>query len=637
MLQKIRDNTQGFLSKIFIGLIVAVFGLFGVESIIGTFLVTPQVLKVNDSEIQLAEIDQLTQQKIQQYLNSQGPDADLSGFDERSFRVGAINELVQRELLRQSVRNSGMAVSSVAIDRRILATPDFQVDGVYNDSRATILLQSMGYTPAGYRATLIEDTLVNQVVAAYTTSGFVTNNDLERVAALLEQKRSFCYLGVPLDTESSAANIADADIAAYYADNEDRFMEEEKVKIAYVELNRNDIFDEVTVSEEQVRARYQEEVALYQARTERRAAHILLEVSDPSAQEEILGRANELKSRIDAGEEFAALAAEFSDDTGSAEDGGDVGYTSGDSFVPEFETALQALEVGQVSEPVRTEFGYHLIKLLEVSATDIEPFESRREDLERALKAAEVDRLFLARSEELGNMAFESLDLEEPARSLGLPLQESDWFGRSGGTGVTAMRGVIDASFGSEALEERLNSQLIQVDSDRVVVIHVLDHTLPHLLPLEEVRDEIATLLRFEAMQEQARMLGETVATSVRAGQNIDSMLDAQGLSWIQVDAADRETLDVHPLILQQAFAMQEPVDGAVQVQGFNLDTGAYIVVELQSVEAGSLESLTPEEANGLGNFIRQQFGALDFVGFLTSLENRAEISGRDLVLPAEF
>lgn len=637
MLQKIRDNTQGLLAKIFIGFVIAVFGLFGIESIVGTFLISQQSLTVNDSEIPLAEVDRLTQQKIQQFLSEQGEDADLSGFDEAEYREAAVNELVQRELLRQSVRQSGMAVSSVAVDRRILATPDFQVDGVYNDERATILLQSVGLTPASYRTSLIEETLVNQVIAAYTASGFVPRGELERIAALLDQKRSFRYLDITLDAQSVDTEISEEEAQAYYEANEERFLEEEQVRIAWVELDRESMYDEVSVTEAQVRALYDEEVAAFEAQTERRAAHILFEVIDSGELEAALGEAATVKARIDAGEDFASLAAEFSDDPGSAEDGGDVGYTSGDSFVPEFEEALRALEVGEVSEPVRTEFGYHLIKLLEVNATEAEPFEERREALERTLKEAEVEQLFVARSEELGNIAFESLDLAEPAEALGLEIQESDWFSRSGGAGITALRGVIDASFSADVLDERLNSELISLDSNRSVVLRVLDHQLPRTAPLDDVREEITTLLRLDRMREQARMLGETIVSALESGANIDSLLDEQGLAWVEVEASERENLEVHPLVLQEVFAMQAPEAGNTRVEAFDIGNSAHVVVELQAVEAGSLANLDEDERVGLDNFMRQQAGALDFAGFLISLEERAEISGLDLVMPSEF
>jgi peptidyl-prolyl cis-trans isomerase D len=638
MLQKIRDNTQGIFAKIFIGFIIAVFALFGVESIVGTLLNPVPVLQVNGVEINTIEIDTLSQRKAQEFFANLGEDADISGINDAMFRQSAIDELIQRELLKQSAANSGMAISTASIDRRILQTPDFQIDGVYNDERANILLRSMGYSPAGYRATLSQEMLLNQILAAYSGSGFVTNQELEHLAALVHQKRSFRFVSLSLDSQGSDIEISDADINQYYESNQSTFQREEQVRVAWIELDKQQLLDTITVSEQDVRALYDQEVTTFQAQTERRAAHILFEAGDASELEAKLAQASEVKARLDAGEEFAELAAQFSDDTGSAQDGGDVGYTTGDSFVPEFEEALRGLEVGAISAPVRTEFGYHIIKLVEENPTEIESFEARRDALELDLKSRQGNTLFIARSEELGNLAFESIGLEEPASIMGLELQQSDWFGRTGGTGITALRAVIDASFSGEILQERLNSELIQIDQNRAVVLQVIDHQLPEIRPLEEVRGEISLALRLDRMREQARQLGETIASSVQSGQNIDSLLEAQGLSWNVLDAVERSDQRVNPFIMERLFGLPVPAEGQSSVLGFQLPTGDYVVADLQSVIPGTMDDLAGDEEQSMRSFLSQQGAALDFAGFFFSLENRAEILGREnLVAAGEF
>lgn len=636
MLQKIRDNTQGVIAKVFIGFIIAVFALFGVESIVGTFINATPVLEVNGDEISSLEIDQLAQQKAQEFFRNADENTDLSSIDDAMFRESAVNELIQRQLLRQSANNSGMAISTASVDRRILQTQDFQIDGVYNDERANILLQSMGYTPAGYRATLSQEMLLNQILAAYSASGFATNEEVERLASLVHQKRSFRYVTLGLDSQATDSEISDADINAWYEQNQADFQREEQVRIAWLELDKERLLDAISVSEEQVRGAYDAELAGFQAQTERRAAHILFEAADDAAVAEAMELAATVKARLDAGEDFAALAAEFSDDAGSAQDGGDVGYTTGDTFVPEFEEALRNLALDAVSDPVRTEFGVHLIKLLEVDATEAEPFEFRRDALERQLKQSEADTLFIARSEELGNLAFESVGLEEPASIMGLELQQSDWFGRSGGTGITSNPAVINNAFSSEIMEEGLNSELIRIDDSRSVVIQVLEHRPAEIRPLEEVREEIVLSIRLERMREQARQIGETIVSALQSGGDIDTLLEAQGLSWSTVDASERSNPMVNPAIMERVFAMPAPADDASAVSGFQLPGGEYVVAQLQSVTAGTMDDLQGDEELSMRNFLSQQGSALDFAGFFFSLENRAEIIGRENLIAAE-
>jgi peptidyl-prolyl cis-trans isomerase D len=636
MLQKIRDNTQGTFSKVFLGFVIAVFALFGLESLVGTLMNSTTTLKVNGVEITTTEIDALTNSKAQEFFSQLGPDADFSGFDESLFRESAVNELIQRELLLQSAVGSNMTISSVSIDREIAQTPDFQIDGVFNAERASLLLRNAGYSPASYRAARTRERMINQILAGYSATGFATPADIERLAALSHQKRSFRYLTLGLEGQTEGIEISDADIEAWYQEHQNEFLLEEQVTIEYVELNRNDMMAEIEVTEDELQKRYADEQTQFQAQTERHAAHILFGAFTEDEFEAAAAAAASAKARIDNGEDFAALAAELSDDTGSAQDGGDVGYTTGDNFVEPFEEALRALDVGAVSEPVRTEFGYHLIKLLDQSETEVESFEQRRTALENDLRAQKVNAIFTARSEELSNLAFEAVDLQEPAEALNLTIQRSEPFGRSGGIGITALSGVINAAFSADVLEDMLNSDLIALDPSRSIVLRVVDHQMPQLRPLDEVRGEIAVILQRERASEQVRAIGETIVSSIQGGANIDGLLAAQNTSWTQVDAIERNVAGANAEITDRVFTMPRPEEGSTVVQGHTLSDGSYIVVELQNVTDGTPADFRDNEESNLRNFVSQQMAVNDFAGFMGSLEARADIDGRNALLPED-
>ncbi|MDR2213120.1 MAG: peptidyl-prolyl cis-trans isomerase [Pseudomonadales bacterium] len=630
MLQKIRDTTKGAASKVIIYPLIFIFSLWGLDTIVGNITSATRGIEVDGADINDIDIDQLTQQKAQEYLRALPPDADLSNYSDAEFREAAVNELIQRTLLNQLAERNGMAISDDAIDFRIKSNPDFQINGQYNDDRANLVLRSVGYSNADYRAALASDMLLNQQLAAYSTSGFATSGDIARIAALTHQKRSFRYVTIALSSANQELSVSEDDIAAYYAANQSAFMRPEQVKLSYIELNREALLDEISVDESAVRAAYDAEVATYNAAIERRASHILFEAGSDEEYAAAEAKAKEVKARLDAGEDFAALAAEFSADTGSAQDGGDVGYTTGDNFTPAFESALQALAVDQVSEPVRTDFGYHLIKLTEISSADIPSFDDRRADLERALKQGEADELFAARTEELSNLAFESLDLQEPSTQMNLPIQNTDWVGRTGGADIAAGAGVIAAAFAPEVLEERLNSDVIRIDANRSVVIHVDDHRLSEPRPLEEVQGEITALLFDQGLREQARSLGEGFVRSLQAGDNIDALLQTQNQSWTQVDAAERSTPAGHPELMDAVFSAPAPAAGATLVQGVQISSGDYVIFEVQSVTPGTVADFEEGEEASLRNFINQQSAANDFVGFMLSLEHSAKIKGKE-------
>ncbi len=626
MLQKIRDNSQGIGAKIFVWFIIVIFGAWGASTIVSSVINGTPAVSVNGTDIDELEVERTTQIKLQEIMESLGPDADLSSVDEDLAREAALNELIQQELLLQYAENTGMVISSRSIDRSIAQTADFQVDGVFNGERAQMLISSMGYTPNSYRAALASQGLINQVSYAYGLSGFVTRPEIENIAKLLNQTRDLRYILVSLDTQLSNIDVTEEEIEEYYSSNESQFMLEEQVSLEYIELDKDSIFDEVVVTEEQIVQRYEEEQLEYQSQVERRAAHILLESFDDEGLAENMSLAAELKSRIDNGESFEALALEYSDDLGSAEDGGDVGYTTGDNFVEPFEQALLTLDVGEVSGPVQTEFGVHLIKLTERSESALESFEDSRERLERDLKSDEVDTLFLQRSEELGNLAFESFDLTDPAMLMGLEVQTTPLFSRSGGIGIAANSDVINTAFSPQILLDGLNSDLISVTPSRSVVIRVLEHNQPQLQAMEDVRGEIEIMLQFEKIREQTLSLGETIKTNYQNDQNIDSLLETQNLSWNQLDGLERSDQVLPPQLVNYIFEMSEPEDGDTVIDGLMLNTGEYVVIELQGVNEGSLEDFDETELNSLESFLAQQSANADFEALITGLQNRADI-----------
>ena len=629
MLQNIRDNTQGLVAKIFVWFLIGIFALWGLDSIVGNFFVTTPTLTVNGITINEADIEALTQSKAQEFYGNLTEDSDLSNLDESQFRQSAVAELIQREILGQSANNAGMGISSAAIDKRIAMTPDFQVDGVFNAERATLLLKNVGFTPSSYRATLAKESMMNQMLSAYSASGFATSKELAQLASLTHQKRSARYAVLGLIGQAGI-EISDIEISSYYNENQDDFVTEEQVIIEYLELDKQQILDAISVSEEQIQAAYAEEITTFQSQTERRASHILFEASTEEDFSAALIESANVKARLVAGEDFAKLAAEFSDDTGSSQNGGDVGYTSGDNFVAEFETTLQSLALQQVSEPIRTEFGVHLIKLTEQAETALPTYNDRSAVIANNLKASQADSIFIAKADELSNLVFESPDLTAPATSMGLDLLRSELFGRSGGTGISAEAGVINAAFSAEVLEDRLNSELIQVNASRSVVIRVVDHQLPLVQELAAVRSEIEVMLQLKKMKEQVRASGESLVNSLKAGDNIDGLLQAQNTTWSQLDAVERSSPNLNPEISNYVFSMPRPLTGTTDISGLQLADGSYLVIELQSVVAGSAADFNTGEAQNMRNFLSQQASANDFSGFMESLESNASIQGRD-------
>lgn len=620
MLQTIRDNSQGVIAKVIIGFIIGVFALFGAESIVGGFLQGNEVASVNGEEITEQELSV----SIQNVMASIG--SDLDTIDEELIREVALNQLVEDKLLMQAAQDAGMIVSADSLDREIIRNPQFQIGGQFDNDLARRTMASQGFTPQTYRQALADRMIIGQLANAYAASDFVTESDLERIAALQTQTRDFRYLTIPLGTRTVGEEISEADLQAYYDNNQSMFTVPEQVSVNYVLLDKDAIFDEIQIDESDIRAQYEEEVGQAEADIEKRVSHILFDVSD--GEDAAVAEAQAVKERIDSGEAFEDLAAEVSVDTASGEVGGDIGYTDGTVFPDAVESALVSMEVGDVSDPVVSEFGVHLIKLTELDAADIPTFEASAERIERDMKQTEVDNVYFSRLETLANLAFETFDLQSISDELGLEIESSNAFGRTGGSSmVTSDQRVIDAAFSDEVINQDLNSDAIELSDSRAVVIHLNEYQPEQVQPFEEVRSEIAVTLRRERERERTAEVGQEILAALEAGEDVSERIEAEGAEWEERLNVQRNQFDLNTEIAENAFSMTEPASGNVNREGFSLSNGAYSIIELTAVTPGSLSDLSEEQQEQLEGMLLESRGRDVFDALLAQLQQDGDIS----------
>lgn len=629
MLQTIRENSQGLVAKVIIGFIIAIMALFGVESIMSGFITNPTVAEVNGEEITEPEL----QTSVQNLMASVG--GNLESLDEDLIRQVALNQIIEDRLLRQSSKDAALIISSDAIDLQIISNPQFQVGGVFNSDLAVRTMATQGFTVAGYRQALADQMVVGQLANAYASSGFVTQGELERIAALSSQTRDFRFVSVTLGNRTGGEAIPADQVESYYQNNQSQFMVEEEVSIDYVVLDKAAIFSEVEVSEADVLAKYEEDRAASSSTTQRRASHILLEIGAGETEEGVVSEATALKARLDQGEDFGAIALAASADTVSAEQGGDIGYSDGSAFPAGIEQALLSMEVGQVSDPVVTEFGVHLVKLTEFDVNEYPTLEESAERIRRDLSSAEVDEIYFARLETLANLAFETTDLVEISEELSLPIEQSELFSRGGGfSEITTNANVIAAAFADEVLVEGNNSDVVEMGNDRALVLNINTHNEESLRTLEEVRGEVAAILRTELEKERAAALGEQLLASLRAGESIDETMQASELQWIVQSNASRDQSGLNSEVMQNVFALSTPAEGESAYSGFALTNGTYIVVELQKVNRGSLAQMDEEAKQTMVSSYVERDGRAAFDAFLANTRNNSEIT--ENLTPAE-
>ncbi|WP_434710200.1 SurA N-terminal domain-containing protein [Pseudomonas sp. R1-1] len=620
MLQNIRDNSQGWIAKTIIGVIVALMALTGFDAIFQATTHKNEAAKVNGEEISQNELSQAVDMQRRQLMQQLGKDFDASLLDEKMLRESALKGLIDRKLLLQGAEQAKFAFSEGALDQVILQTPEFQVDGKFSSERFDQVIRQLGYSRMQFRQMLAQEMLIGQLRAGVAGSGFVTDAEVLAFARLEKQTRDFATLNVKADP--AAVKLTDDEVKAYYDEHAKEFMTPDQVIIDYVELKKASFFDQVAVKDEDLEAAYQKEIA--NLSEQRRAAHILIEVNDKTTEAQAKAKIDEVQARLAKGEKFEALAKEFSQDPGSANNGGDLGYAGPGVYDPAFEKALYSLGKDQVSEPVRTDFGYHLIKLLGVEAPEVPTLASLKDKLTRELKAAQVEQRFVEATKQLEDSAFEASDLAQPAADLKLTVQTSKPFGREGGEGIAANRAVVTAAFSPEVIDEGANSTAIELDPETVIVLRAKEHLKPAQLPLESVNAAIRTQLTKEHASAAAKTRAEKLIADLRDGKApLDKAIDGQ--SWKVTEAATRGQEGVDPAVLQALFRMPKPAaKDKPTFSSVTLPDGSLMIVRLNGVNEAAAP--TDEEKAQYRRFLASREGQQDFAAYRKQLESQADI-----------
>ena len=620
MLQNIRDNSQGLVAKFIIGLIIIPFALFGIDSLVGGGG-PAAVATVNGEDITLIELDQVLNLERRRLLNQMGENADPSMLTDELLRGPVLDNLIQQKLLIQAATDESVVVSPVAIDQAIVSMSEFQESGQFSPQLYQNILRSNGYTPAYFKQLMSNNMATNQLNAGIAGSAFVTEAELGLVASIVGQQRSFRYFILPRDKVASQISIDDQQVQSYYEANIESFQSEDQVKLEYIELKQQDFFK--PVSEDVLQQAYEEDMESFVTQEERRVSHILIEISDEAAAK---ARVESLVAKLNNGESFEALATEFSDDRGSARNGGDLGYTQGDTFPAEFEAALAKLAVEQVSAPVLTDAGFHLIKVTEIKRGDKPSFDDRKLVLTQRIQLAAAEAEFIKTVENLRDLVFNSEGLSVPAQELSLELNQSGLIGHSTASGSLANTQVLAAAYSADVLEDGNNSEVLELASDHFMVINVIEHQPPAAKPLTKVKAGIIARLSAEQSTELALKLSEDFIAALSSGTSLEDVAKAEGYEWQVQQNVTRNTGSVESGLLTAIFAIPSSGNTVVN-KAVSLTNGDVAVIQLEEVENGSLEQLSIAERRGLKQELERASGSRSMANFISLLRNNAEIN----------
>jgi peptidyl-prolyl cis-trans isomerase D len=624
MLQKIREKITGWVAWTIVITIGIVFAVWGIDL---SFTPRPMAAKVNGAEVPVEPVRRAYQEQVarfQQAFRGDIPE-EIAG----EIRRGVIEQFVRRELLQQRIDEQGFRVSDADLMGYIQSFDVFKVDGRFNMDAYRATLAGAGFTPALFEAEQRRMLEVQQLQDAIVLSSFVTEDELQRRVALQRELREVEWLSLPLERFRDEVEVSAADIEARYQASAERWKTPESVDIEYLEMNIDELAAEIQVSEDDLREFYEAELRReperFAGRERRKAAHILVRAGDDAAAAE--ARIAALAERIAAGEDFAAVAAEASEDPGSARAGGELGWVEPGTMVAPFEEALFAMEAGTVSAPVRSEFGWHLIRLEEIERTGGASFEEARDELKREYARRRAEDRFYDDAETVARIAFENPDSLQPAATeTGFTIRKLEGLTRQGGTGIGASPAVIAAAWSDAVFQRRENSALLELDDGRAAVIRVTEHRPPELRPLQDVAEQIEGELRRERASERARELGQQAVARLEAGDPIAGVAESLEADFVAGVTVVRDDVTVPPYVSQAAFTAGRPTPGAPVVVG-NEGSNAYFVVRVLSSTPGGLELLRPEERRELGEQVRGGRASQELQAYLEHLRQGANVT----------
>lgn len=620
MLQNLRDNSRGVISFILIGFLVIIFALTGVEALFNWDTSANQAAKVNGEVITETDVARAIGNQKQQMINTYGDQIPAEFLSDEYLRKPVIENLVQRKVLFQAADNSGMVIGSNYLHEQISNSQQFKSEtGVFDNNRYQQLLRSMGYTHGTYSKLLSEELVINQLQSGVSTTAFTTPAQLNDVVALSFQSRDISYVILPSAKIREGVVINDDEIQAYYGANQQIFTSDEQIAVDYISLSVAELAKGVSVTEEQIRKQYEQNLTSFVAATERHAAHILIENNNTE-------KIKTVSDKLAAGEDFAKLAKEYSDDLGSKEQGGDLGFSKGDAFPAEFETALAALKIGQVSAAVKTDAGTHFIKLLAEKGAEPPSFDEQKASVEEQLKRAEAETLFVAQLEKLRDLAYNAENLADVAQELGVKVQNSGLFERNKGKDLLANPKVAAAAFSDEVLQQGNSSEVIEIDSSNVVVLKKTDYKPKQVKPIADVREQIINTLKDQKARTLLNDQAAKLIADLKANGKFDELSKANGVELKQVKAVTRSNAEVDADVLRYAFSMSKPQAGSSSYGSVPTSSGDLAVVVLEAVTAGSFDKVTAEQKTAIVAQLGNIYGRNDFASFQKFLKDSAEI-----------
>lgn len=631
MLQRIRENIKGVGAWVIVLFLCVPFAFWGINQYFDP-VARDAAATVNGEEIASFQVEQAFQQRYQQLIEAFGDQLPPGLINERALRREELNQLIVQELLRQKMQEQGYRAGDDQVRETIRSVPAFQENGRFSPERYRQALMMSGRSPAAFEALIRQDIALQQLQQGVAGSEFATPVEAALMAAIEEQGRRHSAVVVSHQPFLQQVELSEADLRRFYEEHQAQFLTEENVDLEYVELSLADFAKDIQVTEDALREMYSQRAGFYASEEERRARHILIEGEDDDAR----ARAQEAFDRIEAGEDFAAVAAEISEDPVSAEQGGDLGLIQRGQLEGEFEDTLFDMNEGEVRGPVRTDFGYHVIMLEQVQASELAEFEEIRDELAREYREQRARQAFDNAVQQLADAVFrDDGSLGTAVSELNLEIRELQNVTRTEGAGIAEDGAVRREAFSETVLQEGRNSDPIHLDDGRVIALRVSDHEPAEPRPFEEVEGEVHERLVAQRARAMAREKAESVLARARAGEALADIAQQEGLIFRDETVTYRQTPDIGSAYAEALFAADYPRENPTLAMT-PVENDNFVVFRLSEVIPASYAELSRSEREARRRDLRQRGTSMVTSAYIADMRANADIVVRERNLEQE-
>lgn len=627
MLQALSNKIHGWPAIIVLGVAVFAMSFFGIEGYF-TSRTDTYVAKVGKNEISQQQFQDRLNELRQNASAQMGDKFDASVYEKPEMKQRVLDAMIDQQVLLKANDDLGLRASDLALRDAIAAIPAFQVNGQFDAATYRAVLAGQNKTPAVFEDEVRSSLSTSLLPDALAASTIVTDAEVDQFLNLRLQRRDLRFFSVPRPALTDG-KVTDAEIETYYKQHQADFMAPEQVAINYIEVDGASLKADVPPSEDDLKKRYQDEKQRFVQPEQRLVSHILINVpknATPAQQKAALDEAQKIAGRASP-TDFAKLAQQDSNDLGSRRQGGDLGWLEKGVTNKAFDDALFSLQKGQISKPVLSDEGYHILWLRDVRSGQAKPFEAVRAELAQEAEKAGRDRNYNDIAGRLADKTYQNpSSLESAAQDLGLPINSSRLFSRNGGDGLTANPKVVQSAFSDDVLAQGNNSGLIDLGNDRSLVIHVDKHVPAAVRPLAQVHDAVQKDIIDRRTAQAASKQADDLLQRLRKGDDMQAVARAVDAQVKSVPQALRVQADVPDQVREKVFVMPHPRNGKAQYDSVAMPNGAYALVAVDKVQDGDLSKITLEQRTTLRGSMLKAYGDVATSGFIEALKAKTDI-----------